>query len=108
VVQEQLDLARLRIEKRHRQPLGALAQARPRDRKRIDFAYACDGEVMDVFQLCARMEGIIPALESTHALVHGLKRAKEMRSDQILVISLSGRGDKDVNQVAKILGEKIS
>jgi tryptophan synthase beta chain len=75
-----------------------------RDQKRIDFAYACDDEVMETFQLVSRLEGIIPALESTHALVHGLKRAKAMRSDEILVINLSGRGDKDVNQVAKILG----
>ena len=75
-----------------------------RDRQRIDFAYACDDEVLEVFKLCSRMEGIIPALESTHALVHGLKRAKEMSRDQVLVINLSGRGDKDVNQVAKFLG----
>jgi tryptophan synthase beta chain len=78
-----------------------------RDRNRIGYAYACDDEVMEVFQLCSRLEGIIPALESTHALVHGLKRAKEMRRDEILVINLSGRGDKDVNQVAKILGVKL-
>jgi tryptophan synthase beta chain len=73
----------------------------------IDYAYACDDEVLDVFQLCSRLEGIIPALESTHALVHGLKRAKAMRPDEILVINLSGRGDKDVNQVAKMLGVKL-
>jgi tryptophan synthase beta chain len=79
-----------------------------RDRQRIDYAYACDDEVLEVFKLCSRLEGIIPALESTHALVHGLKRAKEMKSDQILVINLSGRGDKDVQQVAKQLGVKLS
>ena len=78
-----------------------------RDRNRIDFAYACDDEVLETFQLCSRLEGIIPALESTHALVHGLKRAKEMKKDQILIINLSGRGDKDVNQVAKMLGVKL-
>jgi tryptophan synthase beta chain len=78
-----------------------------REQKRIDFAYACDDEVIETFQTCSRLEGIIPALESTHALVHGLKRAREMRRDQILVINLSGRGDKDVNQVAKILGVKL-
>jgi tryptophan synthase beta chain len=78
-----------------------------REQKRIDFAYATDDEVMEAFQVCSRLEGIIPALESTHALVHGFKRAKEMRSDQILIINLSGRGDKDVNQVAKILGVKL-
>ena len=75
-----------------------------RDRGRIAYAHACDDEVMEAFQLCSRLEGIIPALESTHALVHGIKRAREMRRDEILVINLSGRGDKDVNQVARILG----
>jgi tryptophan synthase beta chain len=74
-----------------------------RDRQRIDYAYACDDEVMEAFQLCSRLEGIIPALESTHALVHGLKRAKQTRKDQILIINLSGRGDKDVNQVQALL-----
>ena len=78
-----------------------------REQKRIVFAYACDDEVMETFQLVCRLEGIIPALESTHALVHGVKRAKAMRRDEILVINLSGRGDKDVNQVAKILGVNL-
>ncbi len=78
-----------------------------RDRQRIDFAYACDDEVMEAFQLVSRLEGIIPALESTHALVHGLKRAAAMSKDEILVINLSGRGDKDVSQVAKILGVEL-
>ena len=78
-----------------------------REQQRIDFAYACDDEVMETFQLVSRLEGIIPALESTHAFVHGVKRAKAMRKDEILVINLSGRGDKDVNQVAKILGVKL-
>ncbi|MEO6005387.1 MAG: tryptophan synthase subunit beta [Opitutus sp.] len=78
-----------------------------RERQRIQFAYACDDEVIEVFQKCSRLEGIIPALESTHALVHGLKRAREMRKDEILIINLSGRGDKDVNQVAKLLGVKL-
>jgi tryptophan synthase beta chain len=75
-----------------------------RDQKRIDFAYACDDEVMETFQLLSRLEGIIPALESTHAVVHAIKRAKLMRKDETIVVNLSGRGDKDVNQVAKILG----
>ena len=75
-----------------------------RDLQRIGYAYATDDEVMETFQLCSRMEGIIPALESTHALVYALRRAKEMAPDQVLVVNLSGRGDKDVNQVAKILG----
>jgi tryptophan synthase beta chain len=75
-----------------------------RDIGRIGYAYACDDEVLETFQLVSRLEGIIPALESTHALVHGLKRAREMGKDQILLINLSGRGDKDVQQVARMLG----
>ncbi len=78
-----------------------------RDQGRIDYAYATDDEVMEAFQLCSRQEGIIPALESTHALVHGLKRAKALPKDKIIIVNLSGRGDKDVNQVAKILGVKL-
>ncbi len=76
-----------------------------RDRGRIEFAYATDDEVLETLQLCSRLEGIIPALESTHALVHGLKRAKQLAKDKIIIVNLSGRGDKDVEQVAKILGK---
>ena len=75
-----------------------------RDTGRVRYAYACDDEVMEIFQLCSRMEGIVPALESTHALVEGVKRARQMGKDEILLINVSGRGDKDVNQVAKLLG----
>jgi tryptophan synthase beta chain len=74
-----------------------------RDRGRIDYVSARDDEVMAAFQLCSRLEGIIPALESAHALVHGFKRARAMRSNEILLISLSGRGDKDVQQVQHLL-----
>jgi len=74
-----------------------------RDTGRIAYAYACDDEVLEAFQLLSRLEGIVPALESSHALVHGIKRAKEMRKDELLVINLSGRGDKDVQQVAALL-----
>ncbi|MBK8856776.1 MAG: tryptophan synthase subunit beta [Opitutaceae bacterium] len=77
-----------------------------RERGRIEFAYATDDEVLETFQLCARLEGIIPALESTHALVHGLKRARALARDRIVIVNLSGRGDKDVQQVAKILGHQ--
>ncbi len=51
-------------------------------------------------------EGIIPALESTHALVHGIKRAKALGKDKIVLVNLSGRGDKDVQQVQKLLTPK--
>ncbi|HRP05561.1 MAG TPA: tryptophan synthase subunit beta [Opitutaceae bacterium] len=78
-----------------------------RDQGRIEYAYACDDEVISAFQLVSRLEGILPALESTHALVHGMKRARALRSDQIVLINLSGRGDKDVNQVARLLNVKL-
>ncbi|CAM2775518.1 tryptophan synthase subunit beta [Rariglobus hedericola] len=78
-----------------------------RDIGRIGYAYATDDEVMETFQLVSRLEGIIPALESTHAIVEGLKRAKALPKDKIVLINLSGRGDKDVNQVAKMLGVKL-
>ena len=61
---------------------------------------ASDHEVTDAFQLLMQTEGIIPALESSHALAGGFKRAKDMRSDQHIVINLSGRGDKDIFNIA--------
>jgi tryptophan synthase beta chain len=77
-----------------------------RDKGRIEYTYATDDEVMEAFQLCSRLEGIIPALESTHALVHALKRAPKLGAGKVIIVNLSGRGDKDVQQVARILGEK--
>ncbi|MDR0352993.1 MAG: tryptophan synthase subunit beta [Opitutaceae bacterium] len=74
-----------------------------RDRGRIEFASASDDEVLEAFQLVSRLEGIIPALESTHAIVHGMKRAKALPKDKLVVVNLSGRGDKDVRQVAAML-----
>jgi tryptophan synthase beta chain len=74
-----------------------------RDRGRIEFAFATDEEVLQVFELCSRLEGIIPALESCHALVHALKRARALPADKVIVANLSGRGDKDVQQAAALL-----
>jgi tryptophan synthase beta chain len=78
--------------------------AQYRDLGRIDYTYATDDEVLAAFQLCSRMEGIIPALESSHALAHGFKRARALGPEKIVVINLSGRGDKDVQEVARLLG----
>jgi tryptophan synthase beta chain len=75
-----------------------------RDSGRIGYAYATDSEVLEAFQLLCRLEGIIPALESTHAVAHAIKRAPKMKRDEILVVNLSGRGDKDVQEVARVLG----
>jgi tryptophan synthase beta chain len=77
-----------------------------RDLGRVDYTYASDGEVLEAFQLCSRLEGIIPALESAHALAHGLKRARELGRGKVIVVNLSGRGDKDVQEVARLLGKK--
>jgi tryptophan synthase beta chain len=74
-----------------------------RDRGRIAFTYATDDEVLSAFRLCSELEGIIPALESSHALAHAFKRASEMPADKVIVVSLSGRGDKDVQQVQALL-----
>jgi tryptophan synthase beta chain len=71
-----------------------------RDHKRVDYSYATDDEALQAFIKLARLEGIIPALESSHAVAEAMKRAPEMRTDQIVIVNLSGRGDKDVEQVA--------
>lgn len=76
-----------------------------RDEGRIEYTYATDDEVLEAFQKCSQIEGIIPALESAHAVAYALKRAPEMDKNSLLLVNMSGRGDKDVQQVAKILGE---
>lgn len=70
---------------------------------RVDYTYATDDEALDAFQELARVEGIIPALESSHALAYVKKIAPTMDEDQIIVANLSGRGDKDVEQASKYL-----
>jgi len=71
-----------------------------RDNDRAQYTYATDAEALDAFMRLARLEGIIPALESSHAIAEAIKRAPEMKMDDIIVVNLSGRGDKDVEQVA--------
>jgi len=70
---------------------------------RVEYTYAMDDEVLEAFQLCARLEGILPALESAHALAYVIKEAPHQKSDQIILVNLSGRGDKDVEQVLKFI-----
>jgi len=74
-----------------------------RDQGRVEYTYATDIEALDAFQKLARLEGIIPALESAHAVAEVIKRAPTLGQDQIVVINLSGRGDKDVAQVADLM-----
>jgi tryptophan synthase beta subunit len=66
---------------------------------------ATDDEAIEAFQRLARTEGIIPALESAHAIAHVLRLAPTLGRDQILIVNVSGRGDKDVDEVRKILAE---
>ncbi len=80
-----------------------------RDTKRAQYVSVTDSEAMDALMELCRMEGIIPAIESAHALAYVLKMAKTMDKDQIIVMCLSGRGDKDVHTVAKYLnGEETN
>ncbi len=74
-----------------------------RDAHRVEYTYATDDQALEAFQLLAHSEGIIPALESSHALAEVMRRAPSMPKDQIIIANLSGRGDKDVAQVATIL-----
>jgi len=74
-----------------------------RDQGRIEYSYATDDEALSAFQQLAQVEGIIPALETAHAVAHVLKIAPTLDPSQILVANLSGRGDKDVAQAAALL-----
>ncbi|MEJ2419468.1 MAG: pyridoxal-phosphate dependent enzyme, partial [Exilibacterium sp.] len=75
---------------------------------RASYTSVTDEEALDAFQKLARQEGIIPALESSHALAHALKMAEAATEKKILVVNLSGRGDKDIQHVQNFLNEGIS
>jgi tryptophan synthase beta chain len=77
------------------------------DTGRATYTSADDNEALDAFQTLAQVEGIIPALESAHAIAETMKLAPKMRSDQTILVNLSGRGDKDIFIVAEALGKKI-
>ncbi|MDE2030242.1 MAG: tryptophan synthase subunit beta [Alphaproteobacteria bacterium] len=74
------------------------------DQKRVTYVPATDDEAVEAFQLCAKMEGILPALESAHALAYLAKLAPTLPKDNIIVVNLSGRGDKDIYTIADRLG----
>ena len=77
------------------------------DQKRVDFANVTDAEALEAFQLCTRLEGIIPALEPSHALAHVMKIAGGLPKDHLLLMNLCGRGDKDIFAVAERLGVSL-
>jgi len=74
---------------------------------RAQYSYATDDEALAAFEKLSRTEGIIPALESSHALAEAVKLAPHLAKDQIIIVNLSGRGDKDVQHVAKIKGVEL-
>jgi len=76
-----------------------------RERGRASYAHVSDAEALDAFQALARCEGILPALESSHAIAHALRVAKGFGRDAVLLVNLSGRGDKDVQSVEQALAE---
>jgi tryptophan synthase beta chain len=78
-----------------------------RDTERAFYNSATDAEALNAFQTLCHTEGIIPALESSHAVAEVIKRAPTMRKDQVILVNLSGRGDKDLNTVIKELGTSM-
>ena len=77
------------------------------DSGRVQYVSATDAEALEAFQLLSQLEGIIPALESAHAVAHALKVARQMKPAQLLIVNLSGRGDKDVNTVQESLESRV-
>jgi tryptophan synthase beta chain len=73
------------------------------DSGRASYTQVTDTEALDAFQLMCKLEGIIPALETSHAIAHAIKLAGDLPSDQTLVVNLSGRGDKDIDEVCRLL-----
>ncbi|MEO0913385.1 MAG: tryptophan synthase subunit beta, partial [Pseudomonadota bacterium] len=71
---------------------------------RVEYVSVTDAEALDAFKLCCETEGIIPALEPSHALAHVAKIAGDLPSDHLLVMNMCGRGDKDIFTVANALG----
>ena len=78
------------------------------DSGRAEYVPVTDAEAVDAFEYLSRTEGIIPAIESAHAVAHAMKLAPQMKKDQILVITISGRGDKDCAAIARYRGEELS
>ncbi len=78
-----------------------------KDSGRVNYSYALDSEALSAFEVLSNTEGIVPALESAHAIAEVIKLAPKLSKDRIIVVNLSGRGDKDVQQVARFKGIEI-
>jgi tryptophan synthase beta chain len=77
------------------------------DQKRVNYVPVTDDEAVEAFQLCAKTEGILPALETAHALAYVTKLAPTLPKDHLMVVNLSGRGDKDIFTIAKKIGVEL-
>ena len=75
-----------------------------RDMERVEYTYCTDEDALAAFRFLSEKEGIIPAMESAHAIAEAIKRAPEMPKEAVMIVNLSGRGDKDVEQIARVLG----
>jgi tryptophan synthase beta chain len=78
-----------------------------RDVGRAEYTYATDNQALAALQRLSELEGIIPALESAHAVAEAIRLAPEMSPDQIMIVNISGRGDKDMHTVAQALGVEV-
>ena len=78
-----------------------------KDEKRVEYKAVTDNEVIDAFLILTRTEGIIPALESAHAIAHAIKISKKMKKTESIVVTLSGRGDKDIDIVKEYLSKNV-
>lgn len=75
-----------------------------KDSNRVQYTTCEDDDALKTYRLVAQQEGILPALESSHAVAHAMKTAKQRSKDDIIIVCLSGRGDKDINEVSRVLG----
>src|SRR5262249_59764047 len=78
-----------------------------KDSRRVRYTNVSDTDALQCFNLCSRLEGILPALETAHAVVEGMRQAARRSHNDIVVICFSGRGDKDCFEVARLQGESI-
>jgi tryptophan synthase beta chain len=78
-----------------------------KDSARVRYTHIGDAEALEAFHLCSRLEGILPALETAHAVVEAMRIAAQRAKDDVVVICFSGRGDKDCYEVARLEGEEL-
>ncbi|MBI3823114.1 MAG: tryptophan synthase subunit beta [Planctomycetes bacterium] len=78
-----------------------------KDTKRVHYTHVSDADALEAFSLCSKLEGILPALETAHAIVEGMRVAAKRSHEDVVVVCFSGRGDKDCFEVARLMGEEI-